>query len=39
VATVFVVNNQTMGSGDRELGTMLIASFFRKLAGREEKPE
>ncbi len=39
MGNVFVVTSQTMGSGDDELGTMLIASFFRKLAGSETKPE
>ncbi len=39
MANVLVVTSQTMGSGDDELGAMLIASFFRKLAGSENKPE
>ena len=39
MANVLVVNSQTLGSGDTELGAMLIASFFRKLVGAENRPE
>lgn len=37
--TVFIINSQTMGSGDGKLGAMLVSSFFRKLAGAANRPE
>lgn len=36
---VVVVNSETMGHGDSELGKKLVASFFRKLAAGDSKPD
>ncbi len=35
---VIVVNSESMGRGDDELGTKLVGSFLRKLWAQESKP-
>jgi len=36
---IVVVNSDSMGRGDAELGTQLIGSFLRKLWAQESKPD
>ncbi|MDF2612970.1 MAG: yedF [Clostridia bacterium] len=37
--TVIVINGETFGKGDDELGKKLLGAFLRKLWGGEELPE
>ncbi|GKX31234.1 hypothetical protein SH1V18_37140 [Vallitalea longa] len=36
---VIVINNDTFGHGDRELGEKLMGAFLKKIWARNEKPE
>lgn len=36
---VIVINNDTFGHGDRELGDKLMGAFLKKIWIRKEKPE
>lgn len=36
---VFVIQNESMGNGDMELGKKLIGAFLRKLWAQESKPD
>lgn len=36
---VIVINSDSMGSGDANLGQRLMGAFLRKLWAREEKPD
>lgn len=36
---VIVINNDKMGSGSDDLGTVLIGAFLKKLWAREKKPD
>jgi selenium metabolism protein YedF len=35
----FIINGETMGRGDENLGAKLMANFFRTLVGLEQKPD
>jgi selenium metabolism protein YedF len=36
--TIIIINSETMGRGNDELGTRLTGSFLRKLCASEKKP-
>ncbi len=36
---IVVINSETMGRGDSELGQRLLGSFLRKLWARPQKPD
>lgn len=37
--TIVVINRDSMGSGDKKLGDILIGAFLKKLWVKDEKPD
>ncbi len=37
--TAIVINKDTMGHGEREIGELLIGAFLKKLWAKKKKPE
>ena len=37
--TAYIINSDTMGGGNDELGSKLINGFFRKIWAKENKPD
>ena len=37
--SVIIINKETFGSGDLELGTKLMGAFLRKLWAKQNKPD